>query len=280
MSAEKTEKLCKAIQELERVTSTLLDDKKGCPWDKEQTPHTLSEYTIEECFEMVDAIRKNDIPDVCDEMGDLVFGIMLLAKKYEQQGHFDFSDCLNSAVAKMERRHPHVFSENDVNPNKSMQELHATWEAIKKEEKAKKALEKKGILSSIPRDLPSLTKAYRINSKVANIGFTWDDEEDVERQVEAEWLELLDAKASGDLDSITHELGDILFALTEMGRRMGVKASYAVDLTNNRFIERFEAMEAIAHTRGLDFSALTLDEKDELWEEVKSKEVKSEKQKK
>lgn len=273
MSTEKIEKLCKAVQEMERVTSTLLDEEKGCPWDKEQTPHSLSEYTIEECFEMVDALRKNDIADVCDEMGDLVFGIMLIAKKYEQAGHFDFSDCLNNAVAKMERRHPHVFNEAEVNPDKDMQALHATWEAIKKEEKAKKSEEKKGVLSSIPCDLPSLTKAYRINAKVANVGFTWDDEEEVERQVEAEWLELLDAKASGDTDAITHELGDILFALTEMGRRAGVKASYAVEMTNNRFIKRFEAMEQIAKERGLDFSQLSLDDKDELWEEVKGKEA-------
>ncbi len=273
MTEHKNEKLLSAIQEMDNIVNTLLDGEKGCPWDKEQTPHTLSEYTIEECFELVDAIRKNDAPNACDEMGDLVFGIMLIAKKYSEQGKFDFADALNTGIAKMRRRHPHVFDDTQNATTKSMEELHLTWESIKKEEKEKSTAEKKGVFSSIPNDLPSLTRAYRIHAKAANAGFTWDDEEEVERQVEAEWLELLDAKASGNQDAISHELGDMFFALTEMGRRMGVKASYAVDMTNNRFINRFEAMENLASQRNLDFSALSLDEKDELWEEVKKNET-------
>ncbi len=263
MNTEKNEKLLESIAEMDIMVRTLLDKELGCPWDREQTPHTLSEYNIEECFELVDAIRKDEPHNVCDEMGDLVFGIMLLAHKYSEKNQFDFADAIQSGIAKMKRRHPHVFQEK--NNNKSMEELHNTWEAIKKAEKK----EKQGALSSIPNNLPALTRAYRIHAKSAIAGFTWDDEEDVERQVEAEWLELLDAKASGDVDAMTHELGDMIFALTEMGRRMGVKASYAVDLTNNRFTSRFEGMEKLATQRGLDFSSLTLDEKDELWEEVK-----------
>jgi len=271
MNEQKNEKLLSAIQKMDHLVNTLLDKDKGCPWDREQTPHTLSEYTIEECFEVVDAIRKNEVANVCDEMGDLVFGIMLIAKKYSEQNEFDFADALNQGIAKMHRRHPHVFDDtkNKCQDPKSMDELHATWEAIKKEEKEQKPQEKQGALSSIPKDLPSLTKAYRIHAKAANIGFTWDDEEEVERQVEAEWLELLDAKASGNKDAMMHELGDMFFALTEMGRRMGIKASYALDMTNNRFVERFEAMEEIALQRNQDFSTLSLDAKDELWEEVK-----------
>jgi len=269
MSEKKNEKLLFAIQEMDTLVNALLDKNKGCPWDKEQTPHTLSEYTIEECFEFVDAIRKNEAANACDEMGDLIFGIMLIAKKYSEQGEFDFADALNNGIAKMRRRHPHVFDDTKNKEQKSMDELHTTWESIKKEEKEQKPQEEQGVFSSIPKDLPSLTKAYRIHAKAANVGFTWDDEEEVERQVEAEWLELLDAKASGDKDAMTHELGDMFFALTELGRRMGIKASYAVDMTNNRFVERFEAMEKIALQKNLDFSALSLDDKDELWEKVK-----------
>lgn len=269
MNNQKNEKLISAIQEMDSIVNTLLDTEKGCPWDKEQTPHTLSEYTIEECFEVVDAIRKNDTAEVCEEMGDLVFGIMLIAKKYAEQNKFDFADALNQGIAKMKRRHPHVFNDAETGSQKSLDELHATWEAIKKTEKEEKSQAKQGVFSSIPTDLPSLTKAYRIHAKAANIGFTWDEDDEVERQVEAEWLELLDAKASGNTDAMTHELGDMFFALTEMGRRMGIKASYAVDMTNNRFIERFEGMEELAKQRNLDFSALSLDDKDELWEEVK-----------
>lgn len=272
MNNQKNEKLLSAIQEMDSIVNTLLDKEKGCPWDKEQTPHSLSEYTIEECFEVVDAIRKNEANEVCDEMGDLVFGVMLIAKKYSEQNKFDFADALNNGVAKMKRRHPHVFDDTENGSQKSMDELHTTWEAIKKIEKEKKAEEKQGVFSSIPTDLPSLTKAYRIHAKAANIGFTWDDDEEVERQVEAEWLELLDAKASGDKEAMTHELGDMFFALTEMGRRMGIKASYAVDMTNIRFIKRFETMEKLALQRKLDFSTLSLDDKDELWEEAKKME--------
>ncbi len=267
MSLEKNEKLLTAISEMDYIVNTLLDEEKGCPWDRAQTPHSLSEYHIEECFELVDAIRKNEINNVCDEMGDLIFGIMLLAKKYSQQNSFDFADALKTSCAKMRRRHPHVFEEN--NNDKSMEELHKTWESIKKAEKK----EKQGALASIPNNLPALTRAYRIHAKAGNTGFTWTEDEDVERQVEAEWLEFLDAKESKDVDAITHELGDILFTLTELGRRSGVKASYALDLTNNRFVKRFEAMENLANQRGLDFANLSLDEKDELWEEVKKSEV-------
>ena len=194
MNNQKNEKLLSAIQNMDNMINTLLDEETGCPWDKEQTPHTLSEYTIEECFEVVDAIRKNEVDNVCDEMGDLVFGIMLIAKKYAEQGSFDFADALNKGIAKMRRRHPHVFDKTQdacKKTAKDMEELHTTWESIKKEEKAQSTQANGGVLSSIPQNLPSLTKAYRIHAKAANVGFTWDDEEEVERQVEAEWLELL-----------------------------------------------------------------------------------------
>lgn len=267
---EKNEKLIHAILGMENVLNSILNDETGCPWDKEQTPHTLSEYMIEECFEVVDAIRKNEIPHVCDEMGDLLFGITLIAKKYAQAGNFDLADVINMSTTKMKRRHPHVFNEDEDNKI-SKQNLSKRWEEIKKQEK-KDAGEKKGVFSSLPDALPPLTKAYRIHAKAAQAGFTWTDEEDVERQVEAEWLELLDAKASGKQDAIEHELGDMFFSLTELGRRMGIKASYALDIANNRFLNRFQAMEALAEERNLEFSTLSLDDKDELWEEVKKKE--------
>lgn len=264
------EKLTQAVAAMNGVIEKILAEDGGCPWDKEQTPHTLSEYTIEEMFEFVDAVRKDNIKDACDEMGDLVFGVMLIAHKYAQQNAFDFADALMKSVAKMQRRHPHVFAKTD-NDDLSKEALHQTWEKIKNQEKAEKG-EKEGALASIPNNLPALTRAYRIHAKAAKAGFTWDDDEDVEKQVEAEWLELLDAKAGGDPKHIEHELGDMIFSLTEFGRRLGVKASYATDMTCNRFVKRFEGMEALARERGLDFENLSLDEKDELWNEVKEQE--------
>ena len=128
------------------------------------------------------------------------------------------------------------------------------------------------MFGSVPTGLPPLTKTYRLHSKAATAGFTWEDDEEVERQVEAEWLELLDAKASGDEDAKVHELGDMILSLVELGRRMGIKAAHATDLAANRFRSRFEAMEALAKEQGKDFASLDLDGMDELWNEVKANE--------
>ena len=146
----------------------------------------------------------------------------------------------------------------------------------RKSKRRKKRKREKGTAGfSPPAGLPPLTKAYRLHSKAAQAGFTWDEEEDVERQIESEWLELLDARASGDETAKEHELGDMLFSLVELGRRMGIKAAHALDMADNRFRRRFEAMEKLAKERGRDFAALDLDAKDDLWNEVKEQETSS-----
>ena len=253
----------------QNVIDQLIDPEKGCPWDKEQTALSMCEYLIEECHELVDAIRSNKPGHACDEMGDLLFVLLLMARRFELAGQFSLGDALKIGADKMVRRHPHVFSGSSCD---SMDDLMKNWAAIKKAEKEVEAGEPKGTLSSVPSGLPPLTKAYRVHAKAAGAGFTWDDDEDVERQVEAEWLELLDAKASGSEAEKEHELGDMIFTLVELGRRMGVKAASAVDGAANRFRSRFEGMEALARERGLDFKELSLDDKDELWNEVKAAE--------
>ncbi len=253
----------------QNVIDQLIDPEKGCPWDKEQTALSMCEYLIEECHELVDAIRSNKPGHACDEMGDLLFVLLLMARRFELAGQFSLGDALKIGADKMVRRHPHVFSDTACD---SMDDLMKNWAAIKKAEKEADAGEPKGTLSSVPSGLPPLTKAYRVHAKAAGAGFTWDDDEDVERQVEAEWLELLDARASGTEAEKEHELGDMIFTLVELGRRMGVKAASAVDSAANRFRSRFEAMEALARERGLDFKDLSLDDKDDLWNEVKASE--------
>ena len=253
----------------QNVIDQLIDPEKGCPWDKEQTALSMCEYLIEECHELVDAIRSNKPGHACDEMGDLLFVLLLMARRFELAGQFSLGDALKIGADKMVRRHPHVFSGSSCD---SMDDLMKNWAAIKTAEKEAEAGEPKGTLSSVPSGLPPLTKAYRVHAKAAGAGFTWDDDEDVERQVEAEWLELLDAKASGSEAEKEHELGDMIFTLVELGRRMGVKAASAVDGAANRFRARFEGMEALARERGLDFKELSLDDKDELWNEVKAAE--------
>lgn len=251
------------------VINQLIDPEKGCPWDREQTPVSMCEYLIEECHELVDAIRSGKPGHACDEMGDLLFVLLLMARRFELAGQFSLGDALKMGADKMIRRHPHVFEEKSC---ESMDELMKNWAAIKKTEKEAEGEGAKGVLSSVPSGLPPLTKAYRLHAKAAGAGFTWDDDEEVERQVEAEWLELLDARASGSDKAIEHELGDMIFTLVELGRRMGVKAGNAVDFAANRFRSRFEGMEALAREQGLDFKELSLDDKDELWNEVKAAE--------
>jgi len=257
------------LARFQNVIDQLIDPEKGCPWDKEQTALSMCEYLIEECHELVDAIRSNKPGHACDEMGDLLFVLLLMARRFELAGQFSLGDALKIGADKMVRRHPHVFNGEAC---ENMDDLMKNWAAIKKAEKEAEAGEPKGTLSSVPAGLPPLTKAYRVHAKAASVGFTWDEEEDVERQVEAEWLELLDAKASGSEAEKEHELGDMMFTLVELGRRMGVKAASAVDGAANRFRARFESMEELARARGLDFKELSLDDKDDLWNEVKAAE--------
>jgi len=257
----------------QNVIDQLIDPEKGCPWDKEQTPISMCEYLIEECHELVDAIRSGKPGHACDEMGDLLFVLLLMARRFELSGQFSLGDALKMGADKMVRRHPHVFGESGCN---NLDELMKNWAAIKKAEKEAAADDAQGTLASVPSGLPPLTKAYRLHAKAAGAGFTWEEDEEVERQVEAEWLELLDARASGSDVAKEHELGDMIFTLVELGRRMGVKAGSAVDGAANRFRARFDAMEQLARKRGLDFKSLPLDEKDELWNEVKAAEPEEE----
>lgn len=255
----------KAIQDLQDVVDRLTAPD-GCPWDQKQTPESMADYFIEESHELVTAIRSGKERDICEELGDVAFLLVFVARLYEKAGKFSLADALNSSREKMIRRHPHVFGDT-VFENQTEQ-LKA-WEAIKKSEHKEDGGDK-GVFASLPTSLPPLVKAYRIHSKAARAGFTWEDDTDVEQQVEAEWLELLDASASGDKDAQKHELGDMLLSLVELGRRKEIKASEALDLACQRFLRRFAAMEKLASDAGQDLVALSLDDKDELWNKVKA----------
>lgn len=256
---------------LDRLSSVIdrLIAPDGCPWDSVQTPETLTEYIVEECHELVEAIRSGKTADIIEEMGDVAFLLVLVGKLMNRKGEPGLAEALDAETAKMIRRHPHVFADTAY---ASQSEQFKDWERIKREEKAAAGDGPKGTYDSLPRGLPPLTKAYRIHAKADRVGFTWPEDEDVERQVEAEWLELLDAIADGDEAAIEHEFGDHLFSLVELGRRKGIKAAPALNAATERFLARFVAMETLARERGLDFVNLSLDEKDELWNEVKASE--------
>ena len=239
----------------------------GCPWDKEQSPESLADYCIEESCELVAAIRSGKLRDVREELGDLLFLLLFLSRLYAAGDSFTLKDALDSSAEKMIRRHPHVFGNTHFD---NKEEQRRAWERIKRHEKTDEE-GAGGVFDSLPVGLPSLIKAYRIHAKAARVGFTWPEDEDVERQVEAEWLEFLDAGQQGR-DAQSRELGDLLFTLVELGRRKGIKANEALDHTMLRFLARFAAMEELARARGLDFVALSLDDKDALWDEVKARE--------
>ena len=267
-----SEELLAALAEMEGVLERLLGPD-GCPWDQTQTPESLTDYLVEECFELVEAIRAGKDVDVREELGDVGFLLLFVSRLLAKRGGPTLAEALRLGSAKMIRRHPHVFGSVTLS---SSEELYRNWEHIKRAEKAESDEEGEprtpGLYDSLPKGLPPLVRAYRIHSKAARAGFTWPEDEEVEQQVEAEWLELLDACASGDENAIDHEFGDHLFSLVELGRRKGIKASASLDAANRRFLDRIRRVEALARERGLDFVTLSLDEKDELWNEIKAQE--------
>lgn len=241
----------------------------GCSWDREQTPDSLCEYLIEETHELVDAIRHGSARDVCEELGDVLFLLLFVSRLYEADNGFTLEQALSGSAAKMIRRHPHVFSGEVFD---SREEQLKEWERIKQREKGEAAEEKSGMFASLPRSLPPLTKSYRIHSKAARADFTWDTDEDVERQAEAEWLELLDAITEGEKEAIERELGDMIFTLVELGRRKEIKAAAALDGSCRRFLDRFARMEEMASARGMEFAKVSMEEKNSLWDAAKAEE--------
>ena len=258
-----------ALISLQSVMDALLSPE-GCPWDREQTPLSLCEYLLEEAHELVDAVRNGNDADVCEEVGDVLFLLVFFSALYARQGSFTLAEAIADNAEKMIRRHPHVF-ENTV--FSSREEQLSAWERIKRTEKSDEKGQLAGIFDSLPKSLPPLQKAYRIHSKAARAGFTWDSDEDVEQQVEAEWLELLDALRDKEKSAQEHELGDLLFTLVELGRRKGIKANAALDFSARRFLGRFSRMEELARNSGQEFSAVSMEEKNALWDQAKREET-------
>ena len=256
--------ICPGIRKMQEVIERLLGPD-GCPWDKAQTPISLCDNIVEEVFELTHAVRQGDVAGVCEELGDVLFLVLLIAELSAENGGPGLADALKAGTAKMIRRHPHVFGDAEV---KNRTQLIQNWEEIKRAEKAEQGRDD-GILSGISPDLPPLLRAYRVHSKAARSGFTWDNNADLENQLEQEWGEWQAAVAGGNLSEMEQEFGDILFTLVELGRRHGIKANAALDFAVIKFTSRFNEMEKLARQRGLDFTKLGLDEMNALWDEVK-----------
>ena len=239
-----------------------MDDlREKCPWDKKQTYESLSYLTIEEVYELVDSIVEGKHSDIKGELGDILLHIVFYAKIADEQGQFNINDVLEDINNKLIERHPHVFGNVNV---ENEEEVKVNWEKIKLNKG------KKGVLDGVPKSLPSLVKAYRIQEKARGVGFEWDNRYQVWEKV-IEELEEFHTEAESNLskEKIEEEFGDFLFALINYGRFLNINAETALEKTNNKFIRRFKQMEKIAKEEGLKFEELNLEQQDNLWEKVK-----------
>ena len=252
-----------AMQKLLGVIDALLAPE-GCPWDREQTPRSMCDYLAEETFELIEGIRSDDSREAMEELGDVMFIILFIATLYERSGSHTLVESMQYNAAKMISRHPHVFGDSKA---KDVNSILDTWEAIKRKENEKTG--RKGVFDSLPKGLPPLLKAYRINSKAARNKFTWDSDEAVEAQLKDEWREWREALADDDAEASEQEFGDYLFTLVELGRRKGIKANSALDFANQKFLNRFGMMEDLAESRGLSLPELDMDAMNALWDEAK-----------
>lgn len=242
----------------------VMDDLRAkCPWDREQTMETIRSLTIEETFELSDAIIQNDLIEVKKELGDLLLHIVFYSKIASETEQFNVGDVIESLIEKLIRRHPHIYGEVEANDSEKVKQ---NWEQIKLKEKGTK---KNGILDGVPKGLTGIVKAYRMQEKASQVGFDWNNPADAYKKVEEEWQEFEEANTMADKEA---EFGDYLFALVNYARLSGINPDDALELTNHKFIRRFKAIEAMAEEKGKGLQEMSLQEMDALWDAVKIQE--------
>ncbi|WP_102347992.1 nucleoside triphosphate pyrophosphohydrolase [Bacillus sp. Marseille-P3661] len=255
------------FQMLREVIATLRGPN-GCPWDREQTHESLKKYLVEETYEVLDAIDKQDDELIVEELGDVLLQVMLHSQIGEDDGYFSIHDVIRSITEKMIRRHPHVFGDTDVN---SADEVVVNWEEIKKQEKQESA--ETSILDGIPKELPSLYRAYELQKKAAKVGFDWKDVEPMWAKVKEELEEFRAEIDNEDKNKVEQEFGDIIFALVNIARYYKIDPEEGLRATNFKFYNRFRFIEQTVKQKGKDMTSLTLDELDEIWEEAKKNQL-------
>jgi MazG family protein len=255
---------------------TLMDRLRGpdgCPWDREQTYATLRGYLLEECHEVVDALDGDDRPALCEELGDLLFQIVFLARLAKEEGAFAASDVVRGIAEKIVRRHPHVFGEERAETSRDVLKR---WEEIKRQEKERASAGSspggRSSLAGVPRSLPALLKAQRLSTKAARVGFDWRSDADVLEKLAEELGELRSAASAGDRAAVREELGDLLFTAANVGRRLGVDPEEALEAANRKFSARFARIEQELERRGIDLEDAGLERMDRIWNEVKDSE--------
>lgn len=260
------------LEDLRSIMVRLRDPEQGCPWDKEQTLETLVPYTLEEAYEVADAIRKEDDQELCDELGDLLFQIIFYTQITSEKNKFSFDDIVDAIAEKLVRRHPHVFANEQI---KSAEEQTLAWEEHKEKERQKKAMDKGrkvSILEGISLALPALVRAQKLQKRASRVGFDWEDIRPVIDKVEEELSEFK-AETSGvsgqDTKRIKEEMGDLLFSCVNLARHAGIDAESALREANLKFEGRFHAIEESLERQGKSVDKASLEEMDNLWNEAK-----------
>lgn len=253
------------IEAIGRVIDTLDRLRVECPWDRKQTNESLSPNTIEEVYELCDALLKEDDANIRKELGDVLLHVLFYAKIGEEKEAFDIADVADTLNTKLIFRHPHIFGDTKVN---DAHDVELNWEQIKLKEKGGN----KTVLSGVPTALPSIIKAYRIQEKASNIGFDWENKEDVWDKVREEISEFEKEAKSGNIPDMEREMGDIFFSLVNVSRLYGINPENAIEKTNSKFIRRFNYIEKKASENGKKLTEMTLAEMDKFWDEAKKSE--------
>jgi XTP/dITP diphosphohydrolase len=249
------------LKAFERLLIIMDELRANCPWDKKQTMETLRHLTIEEVYELGDAVLDNDLDEVKKELGDVLLHIVFYSKIGSETKAFDIADVCNSISDKLVERHPHIYGDVKVHDE---EDVKRNWEQIKLKEG------KKSVLEGVPNGLPALVKANRIQDKVASVGFDWEKPQQVWEKVEEELQELQNVVQLNHADKIESELGDVLFSLVNYARFLNINPENALERTNKKFIKRFQYLEAKAKTLNKSLRDMTLAEMDVFWEEAKN----------
>ena len=254
-----SENLSNAFLDLVEIMDTL---REKCPWDKKQTIQSLRSNTIEELYELVDAIIEEDWQGIKEELGDILLHVLFYAKIGTEQGQFTLQDSIEGISKKLIHRHPHIYGDVKADDEETVKK---NWEQLKLQEG------KKSLLEGVPNSLPAMVKAFRIQQKVKQVGFEWENIEQVWEKVEEEMGELKAEVDAQNQDKMEQEFGDVLFSLINYARFLNIDPESALERTNKKFKNRFELMEAFAKENGLDLAKMSLDEKNNLWDSIKAK---------
>jgi XTP/dITP diphosphohydrolase len=248
------------LQAIERLLDIMDDLRVGCPWDKKQTYDTLRHLTIEEVYELADAIIEKDEEEIKKELGDLLLHIVFYAKIGSENGTYDIADVANAISDKLVYRHPHIYADLEV---KDEQEVKENWEKLKLKEG------RKSVLEGVPKSLPAMVKAMRLQEKAKGVGFDWDHKEQVWDKVQEELSEFKAETDKNDFDKMEDEFGDVLFSLINYARFVGINPETALERTNKKFIKRFQFLEQKTKSQGYNLAEMSLSEMEKIWQEAK-----------